>query len=307
MNELEILKNELEQLESKKSKNTNDLIKIKQLKKKINKFDDSTTKSTGIFVHNNTVQDIDVGLISPNPYQPRKVFDEDSINRLSESISQEGLIQPVVVIKDKDGYILVAGERRLRATKKLGSKTIKAIVDNQYTLNDLRTKAIIENLAREDLCLADEAVSIYSLIESGLSYLAIASKVSKSKTHIARMKNIAKLDENLLDYIRINSMKQTNAIEAIAMSQNKNDYKLELLKALNEKELSFKELKKLLDKNIIVPSRNTIKVHSNIEGVKVSPINKDTKKVKLELDFNKIKDLDKLFDLFKDMQNQLKF
>ena len=110
------------------------------------------------------IKDIDLELITENPYQPRKNFDETALRELSESIKRHGLIQPIIVIEKDGGYMLIAGERRFRATKLLGESKIKAIVADIES-QSLRELALIENIQREDLNPIELANSYKELID----------------------------------------------------------------------------------------------------------------------------------------------
>lgn len=110
------------------------------------------------------VREIDVNRISPNPYQPRKYFNEAAIKELSESIKKHGLLQPIIVVEKDDNYMLLAGERRFRATKEAGFGTIRAIVADIESEN-LRELALIENIQREDLNPIELAIAYKELIE----------------------------------------------------------------------------------------------------------------------------------------------
>ncbi len=132
------------------------------------------------------IQEIDVDEISPNPYQPRKTFDNEALTELSESIKRNGLLQPIVVIQRDEGYLLVAGERRLRAHKLAGLDTIKAIIaDVDIDDAKLRELALIENIQRENLNsmeLAhsyDELIKVYEITHDELSHV-----VNKSRSQI---------------------------------------------------------------------------------------------------------------------------
>jgi ParB family transcriptional regulator, chromosome partitioning protein len=132
-----------------------------------------------------SVLDISVKDIKANPYQPRKHFDEETLLELSESIKEDGLIQPIVVVEDEsDGYVLIAGERRFRATKLAKLKTIRAIVLNtdEYSM---RKFALIENIQREELN-AIELANAYSelLNHQNITQEELATTVHKSRTHI---------------------------------------------------------------------------------------------------------------------------
>ena len=132
------------------------------------------------------IQEIDVDEISANPYQPRKTFDNEALAELSESIKRNGLLQPIVVLERDEGYLLVAGERRLRAHKLAGLDTIKAIIaDVDIDDAKLRELALIENIQRENLNsmeLAhsyDELIKVYEITHDELSNV-----VNKSRSQI---------------------------------------------------------------------------------------------------------------------------
>jgi ParB family chromosome partitioning protein len=132
------------------------------------------------------VREIDVDEISANPYQPRKVFEKEALRELSESIQRHGLLQPIVVIERDDGYLLVAGERRLRAHKLAGFETIRAIIAD-VNIDDakLRELALIENIQRENLNAMelahsyDELIKVYEITHDELSHV-----VNKSRSQI---------------------------------------------------------------------------------------------------------------------------
>ena len=132
------------------------------------------------------IQNIALDAISPNPYQPRKHFEQEALNELAKSIRDHGLLQPIVVIKKDDGYLLVAGERRLRAHKLAGLETIKVVIaDVDIDEAKLRELALIENIQRENLNAMelaysyDELLKVYNITHDGLSTL-----VHKSRSQI---------------------------------------------------------------------------------------------------------------------------
>jgi len=132
------------------------------------------------------VRELDVASIDPNPYQPRKNFDEDRLNELADSIHQHGLLQPVVVVARGDRYILVAGERRLRAHKIAEIDTIRAIVA-EIDFDDLRMRelALIENIQRENLNAVELAHSYQELLDvHAITHEGLAQIVHKSRSQI---------------------------------------------------------------------------------------------------------------------------
>ena len=123
--------------------------------------------------------------VKPNPQQPRTDFGEESIKTLADSIRSVGVLQPVVVRKVDDGYVLVAGERRLRAAKKARLKTIPAVIRGDGTDSDDLTEALVENLQRENLSVLEEAAAYKQLLEDfGMTHEEVASHVGRSRSAV---------------------------------------------------------------------------------------------------------------------------
>lgn len=147
------------------------------------------------------VLEIDLSAIEPNPYQPRKYFDPVSLQELADSIRANGILQPVIVKKVAGGYLLVTGERRVRAARLAGFSTVPAIVrdyNNQY----LAELALLENIQREDLSIVEEAEAYKNAIESlNLTHLELAQKIGKSRSYVSNALGILALPENILELI----------------------------------------------------------------------------------------------------------
>ncbi|MFA6760305.1 MAG: ParB/RepB/Spo0J family partition protein [Sulfuricurvum sp.] len=142
-----------------------------------------------------SVVELSIKDIRPNPYQPRRHFDEESLLELSESILHDGLIQPIVVTEDIDGYILIAGERRLRASKIAKLKSIKAIVVGKDD-RKMRQFALIENIQREDLNPIDLALAYSELIKlHEITQDELSSRINKSRSHIANTLRLMSLSQ----------------------------------------------------------------------------------------------------------------
>lgn len=146
-----------------------------------------TAYETNNISENNEMLDINVENIEPNPYQPRKIFNEEKIQELSDSIKKNGLLQPIVVTRNGGTYLLIAGERRLRASKLAKIDTIKAIVlDIENT--QLRELALIENIQRDDLNIIEVAYSYAGLINDfNITHEELALQVSKSRSSISNI------------------------------------------------------------------------------------------------------------------------
>ena len=148
-----------------------------------------------------TVVQIAVEQIAPSPFQPRKRFDETQLSQLSQSIRENGILQPLTVRKTKNGYELVAGERRLRASKIAGLSTVPCIVCD-YDDTQSAVFAVLENLQRKDLNFFEEAEGIWSLIDTlGLTQDEVAKRLGRSQSAIANKLRILKLCDRQKDII----------------------------------------------------------------------------------------------------------
>lgn len=148
------------------------------------------------------VHSVSLDLIKANPYQPRKTFDEYRLNDLAQSIKQHGILQPIVVRKTVQGYYIVVGERRFRASKKAGLTEIPAII-KELSDEDMMELAIIENLQREDLNAIEEAESYKKLMEDlNITQQEVAERLSKSRPYIANMLRLLKLPSDVAKMVR---------------------------------------------------------------------------------------------------------
>lgn len=156
---------------------SNSVIDFEQFEKEIV----NDAKTTGDIV------EIDLDEIRANPYQPRKVFNEESLNELAKSISEYGVIQPIIVKKSIKGYEIVAGERRTRAARIAGLKTIPAIIKD-FNDNDMMEIALIENIQRENLNPIEEALSYENIIRlRNFTQEEVAEKFGKSRSYITNI------------------------------------------------------------------------------------------------------------------------
>ena len=164
------------------------------------------------------IREIEVDLISPNPYQPRTYFSEDALNELSESIKKHGLLQPIIVIKKDDKFVLIAGERRLRATKIAGFKKIKAIIADIESKN-LRELALIENIQREDLNPIELAISYKELIEEyRITQEGLSEIIHKSRTQITNTIRLLSLSEKTKKLLSSGKLSQGHAKIIVGLS-----------------------------------------------------------------------------------------
>ena len=144
---------------------------------------------------------IPVNEIRPNPYQPRKVFNDEALKELSSSIKQHGVFTPILVKKSIQGYDLIAGERRLRASKLAGLKDIPAIIVD-FDDQEMMEIALLENIQREDLNVIEEAKAYEKLIQRlGYTQEQLAHRVGKSREHITNLLRLLKLPEDVQEYV----------------------------------------------------------------------------------------------------------
>ena len=154
------------------------------------------------------VREIRIEEITPNPYQPRVHFNEVALKELSESIKRHGLLQPIIVIEKADGYMLLAGERRLRASKLAGFTKIKAIVADIESKN-LRELALIENIQREDLNPVELAIAYKELIEEyKITQEGLSEVIHKSRTQITNTMRLLSLSEQTKKYLSDGTLSQ---------------------------------------------------------------------------------------------------
>ena len=226
------------------------------------------------------VLEIDINKIKLNPYQPRKEFKEESIIELANSIKRYGLLQPVILIKDKDEYILVAGERRLKAIKKLNKDKIKAIVVD-YSLNDLREYALIENIQREDLNPIEIATSLKNLIEEhNYTHEELSNIISKSRSYVTNLLRILNLPNFVQNKIKENKLSIGHAKVLIGLDE---ELLKKVVEEIEKKDLNVRETEKLIQK-----LKNPIKKKESVmDNYKISLIAKKFKNLGLKVEISK--------------------
>ena len=169
------------------------------------------------------VESIEVGSITANPFQPRKHFDEQALSELSESIKEHGLLQPIVVIEKEEGYLLIAGERRLRAHRLAGIEQIKAIVaDAEIDDVKLRELALLENIQRENLNAIELANSYAELIEvHNITHDELSSIVHKSRSQITNTMRLLALSPYVQEQLVSSKISQGHAKVLVGLDEKK--------------------------------------------------------------------------------------
>jgi len=169
------------------------------------------------------VEELDVESITPNPFQPRKHFDEGALRELSQSIKEHGLLQPIVVIEKENGYLLIAGERRLRAHKLVKIKTVKAIIaDTDIDDVKLRELALLENIQRENLNAIELANSYAELIEvHDITHDELSAIVHKSRSQITNTMRLLTLSSYAQEQLISSKISQGHAKILVGLDDKK--------------------------------------------------------------------------------------
>ncbi|MBE5664967.1 ParB/RepB/Spo0J family partition protein [Staphylococcus sp. 30400_3112M30941] len=199
------------------------------------------------------IKQIDITEIKPNPYQPRKTFDENHLNDLADSIKQYGILQPIVLRKTVRGYYIVVGERRFRASKIAGLKHVSAII-KELTDEDMMELAVIENLQREDLNAIEEAESYQRLMtDLKITQQEVAKRLSKSRPYIANMLRLLHLPKKISDMVKDGRLTSAHGRTLLAIKDEQQMMKL-AKKVVKEKwsvrflENHINEMKKMASK-----------------------------------------------------------
>lgn len=208
------------------------------------------------------VREISIGLIDRNEEQPRTNFDPKALDELAASIKVHGIIQPIL-LNEKDGrYVIVAGERRWRAARLAGLKTVPAIVKN-FTNKEISEVAIIENLQREDLNPIESARAIQKLINKfDLTQENVAERIGKSRSAVTNTLRLLSLPNEVIKYIEDGKLSAGHARTLLSIEDK--DKLLEIARFCVEKKLSVRELEKLV-KDVLKPSKNKEKKPQSLE------------------------------------------
>lgn len=253
------------------------------------------------------IEEIKLTEIRPNPYQPRKTFEEEALRELSESIETHGVIQPISLRKSIKGYEIVVGERRYRAAKLAGMKTIPAVV-KELTDDQMMELALIENLQRENLNPLEEAKAYQKLMEHlQMTQESLANRLGKSRPHVTNYLRLLQLPQMVQDYLAEEKLTMGHARALLGL---KNSQKLSSLvqKAVAE-QMSVRQLEEWIKRANNDVSRETKKepVRSTLVKSRESQlktyfgtnvnIKPGKKKGKIEIDYVNEEDLERIFSL----------
>ncbi len=252
---------------------------------------------------------VKITMVEPNRKQPRKNFDEDSLQELSDSIRQFGLIQPILVQDRKDHYEIIAGERRWRAAKMAGLKEIPVII-RDYSEQEIMEISLIENIQREDLNPIEEAQAYKRLLtEFNLKQDEVAERVSKSRAAVTNSIRLLKLCDNVQQMVIDDMISTGHARALLAVEDPEEQYTI--AQRIFDEKLSVRDVEKLM-KNMNKPAKTPKKqddktmeaIYLDIEeklkerlSTKVTITSKGDGAGKIEIEFYNHDDLDRLMDL----------
>ena len=254
------------------------------------------------------VVELKISDVEPMEGQPRKIFDKEKLQELSDSIKEQGVIQPILVVKSKNGYMIVAGERRWRAAKLAGLKTIPAIVKD-YSDTKKKQVALIENIQREDLNVIEVARAIKELMEEdGYTTTEVAKLTGKNISTVSNTVRLLKLQDKIIDYVLEGKLSEGHARTLLALDSKTRQ--LQIADKIIEKKLSVRDAEKLVygsEEYIRKPEKkepNTVyykKIEEKLKGffgynVK---LNTNSKNGKLVIEYNDEEVLDSILNKLK--------
>lgn len=258
------------------------------------------------------IVEMDINTIEPNKSQPRKHFDEISLNELAESIRTYGIIQPIIVKKQNDYYQIIAGERRWRAGRIAGLSKVPVII-KEYSKQEVLEIALIENIQREDLNPMEEAESYKMLIdEFKLSQEQISEKVGRSRSAVANSMRLLNLDKRVQNFVVENKITNGHARALLAIEDASMQF--EAAEKVIEEQLSVRQVealvktlleekpekieKETVNKQVDLAYKSIEREFSQIFGTKVQIVN-GKKKGKIEIEYYSDEDLDRLLSMVK--------
>ena len=253
--------------------------------------------------------EIDIDLITPNKNQPRKNFDKEKIAELALSIQEHGLVQPLIVVKDGGFYKIVAGERRWRACKSIGLKSVPVIV-KECDEKQVAEIALIENLQREDLNPIEEANGYKQLMEDfGLTQEEVSNRVQKSRSSVANSLRLLALPKKIITLVEENKLSMGHARAILGASTDAK--MIEIANLVIEKGLSVRQVEALVKEKAPAPKKRTAEINRDVKnaidfsakkiqdrlGAKVNVSYSNKFKGKIEINFADYKEMNRLLDL----------
>ena len=244
--------------------------------------------------------EVDLSELRVNPYQPRKVFNDEALRELASSIKEHGVFQPIIVKKSIKGYEIIAGERRVRASKLAGLTTVPAIIRN---LDDeqMMEIALLENLQRENLSAIEEAIAYKSMLDKlNLTQDELSKKVGKSRSHVTNMLGLLRLPKEVQEMVATNKISMGHA--RVLSKLEDDDKIISMANEIVEKKIPVREIESISveapKKNKLsrrTPSTNEYKYAEDMLREKLDTKVK-IKDNKIELYFTNVADLNRILD-----------
>lgn len=240
--------------------------------------------------------------IRPNPYQPRKVFNEEAMNELASSIKEHGIFQPVILKRAIQGYEIVAGERRCRAAKMAGLEEVPAIIVD-FTDQQMMEIALLENIQREDLNAIEEAQAYAMMMEKlQLTQAELAKRIGKSRTYITNTLRLLNLPEKIQQYVLSGQLTMGHARPLITLDKEK---ALMLAKRIIDENLTVRDVENIVKGFELQQARkNKPKPEKNKEFVYVEGLLRKKYRTRVKVDektitikYTDTKDLNRLLEL----------
>ncbi len=240
--------------------------------------------------------------IRPNPYQPRKVFNEDSLNELASSIKEHGIFQPVILKKSIQGYEIVAGERRCRAAKMVGLTEVPAIIVD-FTDQQMMEIALLENIQREDLNAIEEAQAYETMMDKlQLNQSQLAKRIGKSRTYITNTLRLLTLPEKIQNYVLSGELTMGHARALITLNKEK---AIEIAQRVISENLSVRDVENIVKGLELQQARkNKPKVEKSKELTYVEGLLRKKYRTKIKVDdkaitikYTDTQDLNRLLEL----------
>ncbi len=248
------------------------------------------------------IVEISLDELRSNPYQPRKVFDEEKLQELADSIKEHGVFQPIIVKKSTiKGYEIIAGERRVKAAKIAGLDTIPAIV-RDFSDQDMMEIALLENLQRENLNSIEEAMAYKSLLDSlGITQEELSKRLGKSRSHVTNMIGLLNLPEEVKDMIIEGKISQSHARILSKMDEKEEVIKLAnkiVNDGLNVRDLEAVSKTTDIHKNHKINRKDDYD-YSYVENLICEKLGTKVKvrNNKINISFNNINDLNRILEL----------
>ena len=249
------------------------------------------------------VYQLSIDMIDPNANQPRKHFDKDALNELADSIKIHGVIQPIVVTPVGKRYMIIAGERRWRASKLVGLNNIPAII-REYTSKEISEVSIIENLQREDLNPMEQARAIKSLIDAyGLTQEDVAKRLGKSRPLIANTIRLLNLEPEVIQMIEEGKLTAGHARSLVVV--NDRESQIKLAKQVATRKLTVRDLERAVknsQKKVQMKTTQSVELKQLVQDMqrvystKVSVIGNDNRG-RIYIDYYSQDDLQRFYDL----------